>query len=81
MDLYGELQWRGLVYDATEGLRDLITRGDIGGRVAIAHDVRIGGERELEVGCRGELAHSLRCVSRSSARSLGRTELSGSAFR
>src|SRR5947208_15538909 len=26
MDLYGELQWRGLVYDATEGLRDLITR-------------------------------------------------------
>jgi tyrosyl-tRNA synthetase len=26
MDLYGELEWRGLVYDATEGLRDLITR-------------------------------------------------------
>src|ERR1043166_4611243 len=26
MDLYGELQWRGLVYDATEGLRDLIPR-------------------------------------------------------
>ena len=24
MDLYGELEWRGLVYDATEGLRDLI---------------------------------------------------------
>src|SRR3954470_4739708 len=26
MDLYGELEWRGLVYDATEGLRDLIAR-------------------------------------------------------
>src|SRR5437867_3567616 len=26
MDLFGELEWRGLVYDATEGLRDLITR-------------------------------------------------------
>ena len=22
MDLYGELEWRGLVYDATEGVRD-----------------------------------------------------------
>jgi len=26
MDLFGELEWRGLVYDATEGLRDLIAR-------------------------------------------------------
>ena len=26
MDLYGELEWRGLVYDATEGLRELIAR-------------------------------------------------------
>src|ERR1700752_3784614 len=26
MDLYGELTWRGLVYDATEGLRDLLPR-------------------------------------------------------
>jgi len=26
MDLYGELQWRGLVYDASEGLRELIAR-------------------------------------------------------
>jgi tyrosyl-tRNA synthetase len=24
MDLYGELQWRGLVYDATEGVRDVL---------------------------------------------------------
>jgi tyrosyl-tRNA synthetase len=26
MDLYGELAWRGLVYDETEGVRELITR-------------------------------------------------------
>src|SRR3954471_13862746 len=26
MDLYGELAWRELVYDATEGLRDLLAR-------------------------------------------------------
>src|SRR6266550_7445112 len=26
MDLYGEFEWRGLVYDATEGLRDLVAR-------------------------------------------------------
>ena len=26
MDLYGELTWRGLVYDATEGLRDVLAR-------------------------------------------------------
>ena len=26
MDLFTELEWRGLVYDATEGLRDLIAR-------------------------------------------------------
>src|SRR5204863_8273898 len=26
MDLYGEFEWRGLVYDATEGLRDLLAR-------------------------------------------------------
>jgi tyrosyl-tRNA synthetase len=26
MDLYGELAWRGLVYDATEGVRDVLAR-------------------------------------------------------
>jgi len=26
MDLYGELEWRGLVYDATEGVRNVLTR-------------------------------------------------------
>lgn len=26
MDLYGELEWRGMVYAATEGLRDVLAR-------------------------------------------------------
>ena len=26
MDLYGEFEWRGLLYDASEGLRDVLAR-------------------------------------------------------
>jgi len=33
MDLYGELEWRGLVYDATEGVRDLVAREKVTGYV------------------------------------------------
>ena len=33
MDLYGELEWRGLVYDATEGVRDALARGAITGYI------------------------------------------------
>ena len=29
MDLYGEFEWRGLVYDSTEGLRDLVARAKL----------------------------------------------------
>jgi tyrosyl-tRNA synthetase len=29
MDLYGELEWRGLVYDATEGLREVLARDKV----------------------------------------------------
>jgi tyrosyl-tRNA synthetase len=29
MDLFGELEWRGLVYDATEGVRDLLARDKV----------------------------------------------------
>ena len=29
MDLYGELEWRGLVYDATEGVRDVLAREQV----------------------------------------------------
>ena len=33
MDLYGELAWRGLVYDATEGLRDVLGREQVTGYI------------------------------------------------
>jgi tyrosyl-tRNA synthetase len=33
MDLYGELAWRGLVYDATEGAREALSRGPLTGYV------------------------------------------------
>src|SRR5919107_3903913 len=33
MDLYSELQWRGLVYDATEGLRDVLAREQVTGYI------------------------------------------------
>src|SRR6185436_11765461 len=31
MDVYGEFEWRGLVYDATEGLREALARDTITG--------------------------------------------------
>src|SRR5258705_9465065 len=31
MDLYGEFEWRGLVYDSTEGLRDVLAREKVTG--------------------------------------------------
>src|SRR5688572_18018967 len=33
MDLYGELEWRGLVYDATEGIRDVLSREKVTGYI------------------------------------------------
>jgi len=33
MDLYGELAWRGLVYDATEGVREALTNGRVTGYI------------------------------------------------
>jgi tyrosyl-tRNA synthetase len=33
MDLYGELEWRGLVYDATEGVRDALRQGQVTGYI------------------------------------------------
>ena len=29
MDLYGELEWRGLIYDATEGVREVLARDKV----------------------------------------------------
>jgi len=33
MDLFGELTWRGLVYDATEGVRDVFAQGQVTGYI------------------------------------------------
>jgi tyrosyl-tRNA synthetase len=33
MDFYGELDWRGLVYDATEGVRDVLGRDRVTGYI------------------------------------------------
>src|SRR5918992_2500138 len=33
MDLYSELEWRGLVYDATEGVRDVVGRERLTGYI------------------------------------------------
>src|SRR5687768_16776540 len=33
MDLYGELAWRGLVYDATEGVRETLAREKVTGYI------------------------------------------------
>src|ERR1051325_7890263 len=33
MDLFGELTWRGLVYDATEGVRDALAQGQVTGYI------------------------------------------------
>ena len=33
MDLFGELEWRGLVYDATEGVRDVLTHDKVTGYI------------------------------------------------
>ena len=33
MDLFSELQWRGLVYDATEGVRDVLAREKVTGYI------------------------------------------------
>jgi tyrosyl-tRNA synthetase len=33
MDLYGELEWRGLVYDKTEGVRDALVKAQVTGYI------------------------------------------------
>ena len=33
MDLFDELEWRGLVYDATEGVRDVLAREKVTGYI------------------------------------------------
>ena len=33
MDLFGELEWRGLIYDATDGIRDVLAREKVTGYI------------------------------------------------
>ena len=33
MDLYGEFEWRGLIYDATEGAREALARETVTGYI------------------------------------------------
>jgi tyrosyl-tRNA synthetase len=59
MDLYGELTWRGLVYDATEGLRETLTRDRVTGYIGFdptAPSLHVGSLLVIMA-----LAHLQRC--------------------
>jgi tyrosyl-tRNA synthetase len=40
MDLYGEFEWRGLVYDATDGVRDAVAREKVTGYIGFDPSAR-----------------------------------------
>lgn len=59
MDLYSELEWRGLVYDATEGLRDVVAREKVTGYIGFdptAPSLHVGSLLVMTA-----LAHMQRC--------------------
>jgi tyrosyl-tRNA synthetase len=59
MDLYSELEWRGLVYDATEGVRDLVARERVTGYMGFdptASSLHVGNLLVMMA-----LAHMQRC--------------------
>src|SRR5215210_1324701 len=59
MDLYAEFEWRGLVYDATEGLRDIIGREKLTGYIGFdptAPSLHVGSLLVMTA-----LAHMQRC--------------------
>ena len=59
MDLYGELAWRGLVYDETEGVRDALGRGSLTGYIGFdptAPSLHVGSLLVMTA-----LAHMQRC--------------------
>jgi tyrosyl-tRNA synthetase len=59
MDLYGELAWRGLVYDATEGVRDVLAREAVTGYIGFdptAPSLHVGSLLQMMA-----LAHLQRC--------------------
>ena len=59
MDLYGELEWRGLVYDATEGVWDMLAREKLTGYIGFdptASSLHVGSLLVMMA-----LAHMQRC--------------------
>jgi tyrosyl-tRNA synthetase len=59
MDLYGEFEWRGLVYDATEGFRDAVARERLTGYIGFdpsAPSLHVGSLLVMMA-----LAHMQRC--------------------
>jgi tyrosyl-tRNA synthetase len=59
MDLYGELHWRGLVYDGTEGVREALAAGPVTGYVGFdptAASLHVGSLLPIMA-----LAHLQRC--------------------
>ena len=59
MDLYGELEWRGLVYDASEGVRDALAREPVTGYIGFdptAASLHVGSLLVMMA-----LAHMQRC--------------------
>ena len=59
MDLYGEFEWRGLVYDATEGAREALRQGQVTGYIGFdptAPSLHVGSLLVMTA-----LAHMQRC--------------------
>jgi tyrosyl-tRNA synthetase len=59
MDLHGELSWRGLVYDETEGVRDALKQGQVTGYIGFdptAPSLHVGSLLVMTA-----LAHMQRC--------------------
>jgi tyrosyl-tRNA synthetase len=59
MDLYGELHWRGLVYDGTEGVREALAAGPVTGYIGFdptAASLHVGSLLQIMA-----LAHLQRC--------------------
>ena len=59
MDLYGEFEWRGLVYDQTDGVRDALAQGKVTGYIGFdpsAPSLHVGSLLVMTA-----LAHMQRC--------------------
>src|ERR1043166_7416790 len=59
MDLFGELEWRGLVYDTTEGVRDALVNEQVTGYIGFdpsAPSLHVGSLLVMMA-----LAHMQRC--------------------